>query len=46
MILVLIRHYFQLRYKKVTAPEHHLVLIGTGNVSAVEVYEKIWQTLS
>ena len=33
-----------------TAPEHHAVLIGkgvgTGNVSAVEVYEKIWQTLS
>ncbi|MCY7359558.1 MAG: alkaline phosphatase family protein [Rudanella sp.] len=33
-----------------TAPEHHAVLIGkgvgTGNVSAIEVYEKIWQTLS
>ncbi len=33
-----------------TAPEYHPVLIGKGigtrNVSAVEVYEKIWQTLS
>ncbi len=33
-----------------TAPQHHPVLIGTGvgtgNVSAVGVYEKIWQTLS
>lgn len=33
-----------------TAPEHHPVLIGrgvgTGNVSAVDVYKKIWQTLS
>ena len=33
-----------------TAPEHHAVLIGNGvgteNVSAVDVYEKIWQTLS